>query len=636
MTTLRYAKYDSAGTQIDDPSVPFVNSFVTGLTASAVASAAANTSAINATLAQGGFVGIIVPGLYYVSSTLFVPSNTEFYIAKGVELILAPNSTGPLIANKNALVAGTAIGSAIIWFGGAPTFGVRIVKTGIGTQFPVGSFIGISGLTSSRNDQHYQGVWQVVNQPDANTIEFNTNGQPPNGSNSTAGGFYWQADNNIVISGSGTLNGNAANQAFNATVQFAGDPRSCLTWFRNVKDLIIRDLSTKRALSWGIASNNCVDYTINNIHANTYLTGATYTTDSIHLAGGHRRVLIENIFAQDSDNVIGLTIDKASTIVNSYAALYAPGDTHSIVIRSIFVGDTALATIIGIWGPTDYFHNSIVIDGVHGKAGGGVISLSQYTPTNMNGCSGGTLEIKNITVLANDDIIQLNGDGAWDLISIENVRNNTVNGNASAFVRATQITTAQTIKTLKISKLFSPLSNGTPKSVSAILLGNCNIDSLDISDIESIQFAVNVSLATLSGTGATAIKSINVSNCNAITASAGTTSILSVTGATPINSISFNNCILTNVAAAGFMAALGATAAVSAAFFNNCNLINAAGHLSATTIGRLNGANVQFDGAKITGTPLPGDIFYNTNAVFGAPGIGLYARGSVTFSRIAL
>ena len=252
----------------------------------------------------------------------------------------------------------------------------------------------------------------------------------------------------------------------------------------------------------------------------------------------------------------------------------------------------------------------------------------------MDGCTGGTLDIRNITALCNSSVVELKGDGTWDVISIENVRNNTVNGNISPFVSVAQTLVPQTIKQLRISRFFNPLSNGGARSAPAFLFDIGNIDNLDFVDCRGIQLQANINWASITAGAGTAIKSISFTNCTAIAAATGTSALLSVTGATPITSISFNNCLLSG-AGTGFMLTLGAAAAVTAGFFNNCNLVSSGGFLSATAIGRLNGSNVQFDGAKITGTPQPGDIFYNTNAAFGAPGIGLYARGSAAFTRIA-
>lgn len=612
---------------------------VPGLTPGVNASASTismNTLLINSALAGGGVASITKPGVYLVNATLFIPSFTELRLEMGVEVMLANNSNTALVANRNAFTLGTPIGSAIAWFGGAPSFGARITRAGIGAQFPVGSFIGIMGLTSSRNDQAFQGVWQVTLSNGSNIIEFNLDAQPPAGGNSTAGGSFWPADVGVFISGYGTLDGNAAGQAFGPVVQFAGDPRSCLTWFRNVKGLGVTNVAIRRALSWGVASNNCVDVVVSKLRADTYRGPATFTTDSIHLAGGHRRVLIEGVQSRDSDNVVGLTIDKASTIVNSYSQFYAPGDTHSIVIRDTFVSDTALAAVVGIWGPTDYLHNSVVVDGVHGKAGGSVVALNPYTPTAMNGVTGGTLDIRNITALCNSSSVDLKGDGTWDTISIENLRNNTANGSVSPLIGIGQITSPQTIRQLRISRIFNPLGNGSgPRIGPAIDVGAANIDALDLVDIRGIQFGANVSLAAITGGAGTTLGSITLTNVSGISTASGSTGLVNVSGATPIGRISFNTALLTGVGGTGFMLTLGASASVGAAFFTASDHVGAAGLISAVgNIGRLVGANAQFDGAKITAAQ-PGDTFYNTNAAFGAPGVGLYARGAAAFTRIA-
>lgn len=49
---------------------------------------------------------------------------------------------------------------------------------------------------------------------------------------------------------------------------------------------------------------------------------------------------------------------------------------------------------------------------------------------------------------------------------------------------------------------------------------------------------------------------------------------------------------------------------------------------------RINGPSIQVDGSLVS-APASGDTFYNTNAAFGAPGVGVYQRGSATWTRTA-
>lgn len=596
---------------------------------------------INQTLAKGGLTTLTRAGTYIVNDTLLIPSNTNLHLGAGVTIKLANNTSKALVANKNAFTLGTPIVSALQFRapeGLSPRFGMLLNKTGIAAEFPVGSYIGIMGLSSSVNDQCYQGVWEVTEHISANSIVFNIDQQPVGGVDSATSGSYWRVDTNITISGSGTLDGNQANQAFNTTVIHAGDPRSNLTWFRNVKKLRIQDITIRRALSWGISSNNVDDYQIVGIIADVYLSATPRSTDAIHLAGGHRRVLIQGATFRDSDNMVGMTIDlpgapSNSGIVESYAQFYAPGDTHSIVIRDLFVTDSSTPAVIGIWGPTSYRHNSIIIDGVHGKSGGAIVGMLPYSPTNMLGCTGGMLVVRNITALCSSPILDLKGDGTWDLISLETVRNATSQSNIIPLVNVGRTTTLQTIKHLRVAQFHAPLVNAISRTAQVCTFGEATVENLDVQDFRGSVLGAAVPLILFDGTTGS-YGNVVISNCQASSSAAGASAITKVTGATPINSISFVGCNFTGSAGTGNMVDLAAAAVVSKVQFSASDVTTAAGlFTSAANVARLNGANAQFNGSNIT-APIPGDTFYNTNAVFGL-GVGLYARGAATWTRIA-
>ena len=403
-------------------------------------------------------------------------------------------------------------------------------------------------------------------------------------------------------------------------------------WFRNVKTLIVDGVTVKRANSWGVASNNITDYYVRNIDGDAY-AATVGSNDTVHLAGQHRRATIENIQASTNDNVVGLTIDKPSTIVNSYSQFYCPGDMHSITIRNINCFDNANGvSTVAVYGPTDYLYHSVFIDGVHGKSTGAAVSLNSYTPTAMLGCSGGTLDIRNVDSDGAFSSVLLGGDGTWDSITVDGVKNKTVAGNLSTMVSVVNSGQAiQTIKQLKISRLSSPLVNGAARTVNLIDISASNITNLDVSDIEAMPFGAAVSMIGLSGTTGSVGK-LTVDKCSMTTTSAVAASLVGITAAIPVNAINLSNSRFTGTTATGSMLNMGATAAVTAATFVACDTVAAAGLIACTTIGRLNGSSAQLDGAKIT-APASGDVFYNTTVTLG--GIGVNMRGAAAWTRIA-
>jgi hypothetical protein len=601
------------------------------------AAAAANLAAINTVLTAGGYVAISKPGRYYVNGTILVPSNTEFNIAAGVEIYLADGSNCALLANANAFTLGTAIGSAVNWVGNQPDYSATVVKTGIGNLYPVGSWIGILDLTSAPNDQVFQGVWQVTavttTTTTNDTIKFSMTQQPVGGGNSTTGGKIYPADYNIRITGSGIFNGNGANQNPGGAIYYAGDPRTCGMWFRNAKNLTVDGPTVKRANSWGIGSNNVVDYFVRNVIGDAY-NPTNISTDTVHLAGQHRRVTIEKITGATSDNVVGLTIDKPSTIVNSYSQFYCPGDMHQIVIRDIACSDNAqgVATV-AIYGPTDYFFHSVYIDGVHGKATGAAVSVAAYTPTAMLGCSGGRLDIRNVDANAVSQSVTLAGDGVWDTITIDSVRNETSQGGGAPMISLQNSGNGiQTIRELNISRLSSPLVNAGARTANLIDIAASTVTALNLEKTETMPFGAAVSMIGLSGSTGS-IGKISVDKCSMTTTSAVAASIVGVNSAIPVSEINFANSRFTGTTATGSMLFMGATAVVSAATFAaSCDTVAAAGLIACTSIGRINGSSAQLDGAKIT-APVSGDVFYNTTATLG--GVGVNMRGASTWTKLA-
>lgn len=100
--------------------------------ASPTATAAANTTAIQAALTVGGSVSITVPGVYLINATLTIPSNTNFNIGAGVTIKLADGlSIARIIQNVDMTVGNS-----------------NIAITGKGTLDANSTNINLSGLVS--------------------------------------------------------------------------------------------------------------------------------------------------------------------------------------------------------------------------------------------------------------------------------------------------------------------------------------------------------------------------------------------------------------------------------------------------------------------------------------------------------
>ena len=78
-----------------------------------------DTEALQALLDECGIVTLSKPGIYLVSRTLVIHSNTRFVLSPGAHILAAPYSKCALIENEHFRGGGTATNGAV--------YGCRIV-----------------------------------------------------------------------------------------------------------------------------------------------------------------------------------------------------------------------------------------------------------------------------------------------------------------------------------------------------------------------------------------------------------------------------------------------------------------------------------------------------------------------------
>lgn len=544
-----------------------------------------NVRAMNQALARFRTVTLTTPGQYLFGAPgtqgdggIQIPAGRTLISDNSVEYILANQTFSPLIRNVNAFDPGILLTAVVTWVTGVQA---RIDSPGIGLKYPVGSWFGLLGLpgTSSTN-RGYQGVWQVqVATNDSITFYLMT--QPPSAGNSTANGFIYPADTGIRIIG-GLWDGNESGQSGSGYND--GDPRGLIQSFRNCRDLIVKRTAYRKGLAWCFGSNNCRDMTISDIDTSTFSgLGIVAAHDIVHLAGGHRNVLIERISADCDDQIVGVTIDDidgSATYPNYY-----PGDTYDLTVRDIN-GRECSATLVKLWGNINYFHHNTVVDRVTGKSQASAVEIgAPYVPTDMLNCNGGTLKVTNVSGWWAAAPISVRSEGVWDQILIDTVRQESVTS-ASAIVDFSRSTTTQSIKQVEIKNIIAWIpGSGNNRAAPAVRIADSNIDDLSIFGVNGMRLAANTSMIVFAGTAGSILRAV-VEKANA---TSGSTTLPSGTSDTFVVS-----CENTNAAALGNLAirdsaAVGGTGAA----------VNTGGVFRQSTAGRV--TNVLIENSQQTG-----------------------------------
>jgi hypothetical protein len=513
-------------------------------------SASFNTTLFQAALDITGEVRITNPGTYYINSVLYIRSNTDVYLGDGVEIKVADNANCGVFTNTAARLTGTAISAGnITWTGSSPNFAATINQSGLSNDYPAGSFIGVLGIT----DRGYQGVWEVLTAT-ASGLTFKL-ASGCGGSGIAAGNSIkiFRADTNITIKGPGCINGNGLNQ----TLYGVGDPRGCVVWFRNAKNVSIDGIQVKGGITWTLGSNNVNNYRVTNITGNTaYLNSKT--TDIVHLSGQHNQVVIENLNCTSIDNIVGLTIDLTTGTAYDFP-FQSPGDMYDISVRNIH--GISSAAICGIYGPAAYRFHNLTFDNISGE-GTSAFQLANYSYTNQNNCNGDKLLVKNLHANTSGPQLILTGIQNWGSIILDDVFCKNPQTNMVA-LQCTGNITQITLKNLFCEGTFTvPAIEITAPTIGALAIGN----------VEGQLLAAGVPFTLHSGTAA--IGRIAYDNVS-VAAASGSSSLHSVTGSGVVTSMVFNNCFFSGSGLTGSMFNQGSLAAYVAVTFNNCQLAGA-------------------------------------------------------------
>lgn len=574
--------------------------------ASGQSAASANTALLQAALDAGGEVNISNPGLYYINEVLTIRSNTHVYIGAGVELKVADGANCGAFTNAAARTAGITVTPAeTTWFAfPSGNYGVRIAKTGIGNTFPLSSVISVvltGHLTwpdTHGHTQGFRGLWDVVTStPDM--IEFQIKKLTPGNG---AGGFpisglVYRADENIKITGPGTINGNGANQ----TLYGVGNPRGNVIWTRHASNVEIEGLRFLRGITWTIGSNYVRYYSVKKISGDT--RGGD-TNDLIHLSGQHQSVEIDSIHAAVGDNTVGLTIDITDDPSNSWtnagntvgnpnfnnawnyddrSGTYRykfpyqdPGDMFDISVSRVYSVNTAGFAICGIYGPGSYKYYGLTFDDIAGETSTAV-QLSNYPQTGMNNVRGDKLRVTNLHATCTGQQLRFTGVQNWDTVVYEDaVLTNTLNEAVTFDNSIGSPAAAQNYGQVTLKNFYSSGTSARTGPLVSVVGGSLgvNITALSVSDMEKQRFAESIPLFLHAGFGL--INRLSMTNVSASAAVGGAgNGLLSVTGAGACDEAVLRNCSLTSQGSLGSMVALRATAAYKTVSLNACTVAGA-------------------------------------------------------------
>lgn len=344
----------------------------------------------------------------------------------------------------------------------------------------------------------------------------------------------------------------------------------------------------------------------------------------------------------------GMTSNTLGPLGNSTAAVRMVDDTAglqgmvcgSIFIRRVRAFGGASAVVWSSKGTAKL----IDIDGVQHSPNALQSLANTNAAVNVAGTAGGGGAIKRLRVrgithvspgASKPCLVLGSGDvAATDAISIEEFVLEAfdftpwVNASGAAIVKYGNCT----VGTAKLSD-GKFRGSGTAGTGYAIALRGANLAGkwlLDNVTGVAGANALGVLVSFIPSDNTTAAVDVTLRNCNIACTSlvfdnsqvTTGTFTLRIQGGTVTPSSKLFNCASSTAA----LALLADPTAVLPAITSG--LITAAGTL------RLSGSALQADGALVT-APVAGDALYNTNAAFGAPGVGAYVRGSAAWTRVA-
>lgn len=585
------------------------------ITPNSQAASTANTAAIQAALTAGGYVSLTIPGVTYINATLIVYSNTTVYVGTGVTIRMADGVSGGVFTNYAARLLpaqATAITHGVagagVTYANAPdgqNYCIQITGVpGIGAKYPVGSMVSVvitGHLTGqSQSNAGYRGVWKVL-EATASGLKYETRKIYPGSNNPIGLMLIYPADENIIYTGPGTIDGNGPN--ISPVVYVSGDPRGNVIWSRHARNVTIDGPTFKRGVTWTLGSNYVRDYTVVNCRGDVR---GTSNNDFVHLVGAHQNAVLDQLAGAAGDNMVGMTIDITDDVSNGLnwtgsVFLYNfpfqdPGDMWGVMGSRLNTNtvDTGPFAFVGIFGPSSYQYHGVSFDGLDGMCGA-TVALASYPNTGMTQVTGDRLKLSNMRTITSGYHLDVSGPQSWNAIYLDDVILLAENGPGAVNLSGTG-----TIKNFSLSRVSPMTANA--RSFPVVNITTQTVTAFNTSDCEGIVMGLG---ATVGSGGIPALDSIgcpflfhastgavdkftyrNVSVAGSVS---GAIAIHYALGAGAVKAAIFDNCLFTGTSSTGAMFLQGVNAAYGSVIFNNPTIAGAQGlFVGANTTAAIN------------------------------------------------
>ncbi len=358
-----------------------------------------NHGALQRALNQKGLVTLKAPGRYYLSESLVIGSDTTLELGDGVELYLAN------LTRKNVLV-NAAYQRARAAVMAITASGYTATVTQIAHGYSVGDWIWIAGATAGG----YNGVFQVVTVPTANTYTVRLPYAP---SVTTATGTITAclADVNIAVRG-GEVNYNGTNNTSNNT------PAMHTFIFSGVRNLDVHSILMSDAVKYSVMLGAVADFRVRDLTFQNTIAGS----DGVHMNGPCFRGVVERLFGVTGDDFCSLTIGDYSNWEVSR------GDYKDIVCRDLYP-TYCPNNVTKLAGNTPFRFDDITFENIGGRAD--LTAVNIIDDTNLVGTTCGHVRIRNVTTSnqGNYPAIELRAAaGSVDFLDIDGITWDNISG----------------------------------------------------------------------------------------------------------------------------------------------------------------------------------------------------------------
>jgi hypothetical protein len=488
------------------------------------ASAALNTTAIQAALNKTGLVTLTTPGTYLISDTLVISSNTYFQIGPNVTIKLAPNTLKAMLIPASWLNYLTPTTITIAW-----TAGALATVTWAGHGMTTRDYVYIKGATQSE----YNNVFPVLSTPTADTFTIALLRTPTTTATGTITAL--KCTREFVVEG-GTWDFDLANN----TNPAGGFNRDCFGIFAaaNFEIKNCAFINFRR----GITSGALADYQIRN---------CTYDTLSSTASEGHKTYgpinggLIQGLVIRSTDD--GMSVQPKESVAFTWTG-FPFGDIYNLTIDACDVqssGNPAAGAFPVYISTSEIIENLRYKNCVgYSEQGSGFIVKygDEFAAAGTGKANSIYIQGMNVKTGTPASQFPFSIAALVDLIEIDGLT--PVNGDLTNILIRQQSTS--TIKVMKVKNLRF-VNSTWPSSAGTIFNQVGIIENLEFDNCQIAGNASQTQWYSLSTTAAGALKTCTFSNCNF---SSGARMVLVNSTVTAEHSIVVRNCHLKSITSA--------------------------------------------------------------------------------------